>query len=360
MNIPSYVDTFMRFVRIDSVTGEEQHFSDYLFKLYKDVLKIEIVKQDKKGNIYIRFDGAGHPLFFSAHLDTVEPGRGIKPQIKRNYVVSDGETILGADNKIAIASITEAIRRIRSRHIPHRTLELVFTRSEEVNSYGALEFDYRQLLATEGFCFDSVSPIGTVTTASPFYERFDVTLQGKETHASRPQDAINVLPAFASFVEQISMGAYDKDTLINIGVVNAGTVRNTIPGRLTLHGEIRSLREKNLLAAKRTCITTLSRICRQRGIKMHTDFVRENPGYKHTGRSAQKLMNEVSSRMNAVGITPCRRVHWGVSDANIFNDKGLICINLGDGVEHAHSTKERVKISDMEKLVRLMIELVRI
>jgi di/tripeptidase len=50
---------------------------------------------------------------------------------------------------------------------------------------------------------------------------------------------------------------------------------------------------------------------------------------------------------------------WGVSDANIFNDKGWMqCINLGYGAEMTHTTMEQIRLSEMEKLRRVMLKLV--
>ena len=73
-----------------------------------------------------------------------------------------------------------------------------------------------------------------------------------------------------------------------------------------------------------------------------------------------QIIKNTAQAMEKCGIIPQPLEAWGVSDANIFNNKGLTCVNLGDGVEYPHTVHERIKISDMEKLVKLMVQLVKI
>ena len=72
----------------------------------------------------------------SAHLDTVQPGRGIKAILKDGVFTSDGTTILGADDKSAIAILFEVLHVLLENRIPHGPLELVFTVCEEIGAPG--------------------------------------------------------------------------------------------------------------------------------------------------------------------------------------------------------------------------------
>ncbi len=348
------VTLFQKLVQIDSPSGEEDRIAKYLFEYLKKYTYT--VKKDKSSNIYAYIPGTGEPLFFAAHMDTVEPGKRIKPVMHDTYITSDGSTILGADNKASIACILSALEKLKSNHIIHRPIELVFTVCEETDNSGALNFDYSQIQSKFGYCFDSVSPVGSIIIASPFYERFDIKIIGKEAHASKPQEALNALLGLNKLLNSVTLGKIDTETTINIGTVNGGFVRNTIPGEIYLKGEIRCLTEKKLLNHKSKFTRILTAISKKSGIKFEYDFVRENPGYKFT--SAQKhIIDTITDKMKTVRIKPEPLVAWGVSDANIFNNNGLVCFNLGDGVEYAHSRKERIKISDMEKLVNLMVQL---
>lgn len=344
------IDLFIHICQIDSPTGEEQKMADFVYNFAKKYA--DFVRKDKFGNVYVRY-GKNPNLFLSAHLDTVEPGRGIKPQIKGEYITSDGTTILGADNKVTVAGILEVLKEL-SKENSKNSFEIIFTLSEEVGNYGAINFDYSLLSSKIGFCFDSSNPLGTIITASPFYERFDLKIIGKEAHASLPNEANNILYPFQELLKKQKLGKIDKYTLFNIGVVNGGFVRNTIPGELVLKGEIRSFFEKNLVKTKNKFLKILSRIEKKYKVKIEKDFVRENPGYFHNSKKAKEIIKKLKNIFSKMELKPQEKIAWGVSDANIFNEKNLLVFNLADATEATHSKQERIKIKNLIKLKEII------
>ena len=78
-----------------------------------------------------------------------------------------GGTILGADNKAAVAAMLEAARRIVAEGLPHAGVELVFTPKEEVGLLGAGAFDHARLEAELGYVYDQAAPIGEVVIGAP-------------------------------------------------------------------------------------------------------------------------------------------------------------------------------------------------
>ena len=101
------------------------------------------------GNLYVRLEptAPGTPLFFCAHLDTVPPDGELQPVVEDGVVRNAGGTILGADNKAAVAAMLEGIRRVLVENRPHAGIELVFTPKEEVGLLGAGAFDHDRLHA---------------------------------------------------------------------------------------------------------------------------------------------------------------------------------------------------------------------
>ncbi len=344
------VHLFISLCHIDSPTGEEEKIANYILDYFK---KIKIfAKKDKFGNIYARI-GDNPKLFLSAHLDTVEPGRNIKPKIKGEYITSDGKTILGADNKVAVATIIQATKEL-IKEKNNLSFEIIFTLSEEIGNYGAINFDYKLLKSKIGFCFDSSNPLGTIITASPFYERFDLKIIGLEAHASLPDQAKNVLYPLKEILNNQKLGKIDSFTLFNIGKIQGGYVRNTIPGEIIINGEIRSFFEKNLIKTKNKFIKLLEKIEKKYQIKIEKDFVRENPGYFHKSKQAKQIINKLKKILKDLKLNPKEKVAWGVSDANIFNDKNLLVFNLADATEYTHSKNERIKIKDLLKLKEII------
>ena len=110
INRERLIETFCKIVSIDSPSGEEKEIA----KVFQDILeKLGFnVKEHSYGNL-IANEGKKNPFMLSAHMDTVEPGRGINPIIKDNQIRSDGTTIVGGDCKAGIAAMIEALQSIQ-------------------------------------------------------------------------------------------------------------------------------------------------------------------------------------------------------------------------------------------------------
>ena len=91
------LQTLTDLIRIDSPTGEEDDIDRDVSKRLES-LGFH-VHHDGFKNIIATLPGEGEPLLLSAHMDTVEPGRGIKPVLDGDVLRSDGTTILGGDCK---------------------------------------------------------------------------------------------------------------------------------------------------------------------------------------------------------------------------------------------------------------------
>ena len=117
--------TFMDLVGIDSVSKEEAHVSGMIQKILESMdahIVIDSAGEEiggNTGNLIARIKGNKDvpPLMLNAHMDTVEPGRGIAPVFKDGVFYSQGDTILGADDKSAIAIILEALQIVKENHL---------------------------------------------------------------------------------------------------------------------------------------------------------------------------------------------------------------------------------------------------
>ena len=124
INQERLVNEFMELVQVDSETKFEAEICKVLTKKFTD-LGVEVFEDD---TMAVTGHGAGNlictlpatkdgvdTIYFTSHMDTVVPGNGIKPSIKDGYIVSDGTTILGADDKAGLASMFEAIRVLKEK-----------------------------------------------------------------------------------------------------------------------------------------------------------------------------------------------------------------------------------------------------
>jgi len=138
------VRVFQEMVRIDSESGEEQAFLAYLSDLFARDLKAKCWL-DGHGNLLGRVPAVNcdseAPILLSCHGDTVKPGRGIEPVLVDGVIRSQGDTILGADDKAGIAEVYEALMSAKR----HPEVEIVVTRQEELGMVGARNLDVSAL-----------------------------------------------------------------------------------------------------------------------------------------------------------------------------------------------------------------------
>lgn len=351
------LDYFLDLVKIAAPSMKEERVADFIIKTVNG--KVDIVKKDSFGNVYVSIDGKGRPIFFIAHMDTVEPCDGAKPIVEDGYVKSDGKTILGADDKASIGVMLALIEELGGKE--HRPIEFVFFRSEESGNLGAINFDYGLLKAKEGFCFDSSTAVGTIITASPYYDSFNLKVIGRTSHASRPKEGVNALLIFSEALQKIKLGELDEETLMNIGIVESGHARNAVPGEVIARGEIRGFTHERMKMHAEKLKETIESTVSKYNARYELDIIRENPGYKDIDKTAHELFVYAKNAILSLGLTPTIGPPWGVSDANILNDgKGLVCINLGYGAEMTHSKEERIKVSALSQLQKLMLKLVQL
>lgn len=353
MNSNRLIDSFVNLIKINSESGFEKKIINYLYKNIKD-LGFNSLK-DSYGNLIVNIDGIGEPLFLGAHTDTVKPGNSIKPQVERGFIRSDGKTILGADNKVAVAVLVELLQDISKKKIETRPLDIVFTRFEETGNLGAINLNYSKIRAKKGYIFDSFGSIGTIVLGSPFYNRIEIKIVGKSAHASMPEKGINALQILAKAVNSIKLGKVNPKTIANIGTIEGGTVVNAVPGEIMIKGEVRSFIEKDMEDYCKYIIGKFRTYAEKMGGDIKADIIRENPGYEYL--LTDKFVESTINKINKFGCKTSFSSPWACSDANIFNNNGMQVINLGDGVVNAHTVDEYISIDDLSKLGKLVLYL---
>src|SRR6185503_1992956 len=166
----------------------------------------------------------------------------IEPTLVDDGWESAGDTILGADNKAAVAVMLAAARRCAVESSPVG-LELLFTVSEENALAGAKAFDIASLRSDFGYVYDHATAIGDVVVASPTYFRIDATFHGKAAHAGiRPEDGRSAIVAAARAISSLKLGRLDDETTANVGTIEGGAGgTNVVPERARFLAEVRSL-----------------------------------------------------------------------------------------------------------------------
>nr|WP_031515149.1 M20/M25/M40 family metallo-hydrolase [Desulfofalx alkaliphila] len=367
INRERLVEEFLQLVQIDSPSGDEWEIAAIL-KGKLESLSCEVYEDDagkevgaSAGNLIAKLPGSGKGplLLFSAHMDTVEPGRGIKPLIKDGVIYSSGDTVLGADDKAGIAAILEAVRVIQEKKIAHGGLEIVFSIWEEGGLRGVKALDYSKLNAKMGYVLDSDGEPGTIITSAPMQNSLVATFKGRAAHAGQsPEKGINSIQVASRAIARMKLGRIDEDTTANIGIIRGGKATNIVPEVTVIEGEARSKSPDKLEAQTKHMCEVMQQEADAAGaevdIRVDKEYDLINIDHRH-----QVVQYAVSAARN-LGLEPQYKHTGGGSDANVLNGKGIYCTILGIGMNQVHTTQENIAIDDLCKVAAMVVEIVKV
>ncbi len=321
------------------------------------------------GNLLVFFEGRdsdADPLILNAHMDTVGPGRGVRVVLKDGVFTSAGETILGADDKSAIAILLEVITIIKEKHLPHGPLELVFTTCEEIGLLGARHLDTEPLRGTMGYALDT-SDINSVITRAPAARWLQFKIHGKAAHAGvAPEEGINAIALASKAIASQEVGRIDPETTANIGVINGGRAANIVPDLVTVSGEVRSHDDAKLERYTRRMVQAFQDAVAPHAPKnmpqqppyLTFDIINEFPGtHIPDNHPVIKLAQEAAANL---GRQLTVKSTGGCADANIFFQKGLSIGVIGTGMRNMHTIDETIRLDDMVATCHLVLEIIRL
>src|SRR5438034_4344733 len=361
------VDLFTELAAISSPPGEERPVADAVTRYLRD-LGLSVDEDDagaavgsNMGNLYCRVEpsgnGGGTPVFLCAHLDTVPPEGPLEPVIEDGVVRNAGGTILGADNKSAVAAMLEGTRRVLAENRPHAGIELLFTPKEEVGLLGAAAFDLERLHARLGYVYDQAAPIGDVILGAPHSRALQARLHGRAAHSGMyPEEGRSAIAAAARAISDLRLGRVDDETTANVGTIHGGTAGNIVPEWCVLEAEARSHQERKLEELVQEMLDTFSFAAGLEDCEVETKVSKSYKGYRF--KTDDQVVRIAHAALERSGYTPSYGLSGGAADANIFNERGLTCLNLANGMQDIHTPDERITVDDLEGMVEVTLALV--
>ena len=350
INQERLVNAFCELVKIDSPSDEEEDVAKHLTERL-EVLGFNVAR-DAHGNLIASEDGT-NPLMLSAHMDTVEPGRSIKPQVDGDIIRSDGTTILGGDCKAGVAAIMEALDSAKEDASPRRPVAVVVTRGEEIGLIGAANLDYSMIHCKEAVVFDGNGPVNTITGSSPTYMAFDVTVTGRGAHAGvEPEKGISAIRIASEIIGDLPNGRLDEETTFNVGLISGGTVRNAVPVEVTFGGEFRSKNTEtvDLLGLQVTQALNKARTkYKEAVIKEEMEMLFQ----MYTLDPNEPVVRMVTDILKDMKLMPDIKPSGGGTDANQMRLNGIDCIVVGMATNEMHTVDEHVVVPDLMATARL-------
>ncbi len=394
-------ERFLEYVKFDTQadpdststpsTMKQKELSKYLVEeLHR--LGVSNASMNEHGEVYAHLeancDGKDR-IGFIAHMDTAPDcsGKDIKPRIVKNYdgsdiqlnekvvlspkefsnlknhinedlIVTDGTTLLGADDKAGIAIIMNMVETlVNNPEIKHGYIGIAFTCDEEVGR-GAENFDLERFACDYAYTVDG----GDIDVVA--YENFNayeacVKVFGKSVH---PGDAKNkmVNASLVGMEFQSCLNPF-KDPAITSGYEGFYhlTDFNGQCEQAELYYILRDHDMDKLMIQVEEFKDVRDFLNKKYGYNVVEVTFREQ--YKNMRSYIEKDMRCVDkafAALKACGLDPRSEAVRGGTDGAALTYKGLNCPNLGTGGENYHGKYEYVSIQDMEKMVEVLLEII--
>ena len=396
------VDRFLKYVKFDTESSTETGTTPstpgqmvLARELEKELheMGLEDISLDQKGYIMATLpantDKKVPTIGFVAHMDTSPDltGKDVNPQIVKNYdgkdiilnkelnivlspndfpemqdyvgqdlIVTDGKTLLGADDKAGIAEILTAIKYLKDNpEIKHGKIRIGFTPDEEIGA-GADYFDVEKFGCEWAYTMDG-GPIGELE-----YENFNaagvkVSIQGRSVHPGYAKDKmVNALVVANKLVSLLPSNERPEHTtgyegfyhLTNIsGTVDAATVGYII------RDHDREIFEKR----KQVMLDTIAFINKLYSDSTTVEIKDQYYNMREKVEPVKHVVDLAFEAMTAVGVTPIVKPIRGGTDGARLSFMGLPCPNIFAGGHNFHGRYEFVPIQSMEKAVQVIVKI---
>lgn len=405
--ISAIAERFMRYVKVDTQSDPESH--SYPSTEKQKVLSAMLVEELKTmGWTNVGMDEWGYVICtipsnvqhsvpvvcFCSHVDTAPDcsGKDVQPLLHPSYdgrdivlpnnpaqvisvdnhpylkskigddiITASGNTLLGADNKAGIAVIMELANYLQQHPaIPHGEIKLLFTPDEEVGR-GVEHLDLKKLGADLAYTLDG-GELGSLESETFSADGLELQIHGVIAHpGSAKGKLINAIKLAAEVIDKLPK----REMAPEVTEGREGFLHPTDIKGNAEHASVKFILrdfETNALHMYATVIE-----------KAAQDVVNMNKGAKYTVKRFEQYRNmkEVLDQhprivayaeqaMRKAGIQPITVPVRGGTDGSRLSFMGLPCPNLFTGEMALHSVEEYVSVQDMEKSVKVLIELVQI
>lgn len=398
------IDRFLKYVSFDTQSDEnsgvtpstpgQMEFVKYLKTELED-LELEEISLDDNGYLFAtlpsNIDKEVPTIGFIAHVDTSPDmsGKNVNPRIIHNYngkdiilsaeeeayilspemfpellnhigediIVTDGKTLLGADDKAGIAEIISAIAYLKEHpEIKHGRIRIGFNPDEEIG-LGAHKFDVEKFGCEWAYTMDG-SEVGELE-----YENFNaaaakITFKGRNVHPGYAKHKmVNSMRLAAQFVSMLPRHETPEHTEKYEGFYHLVGMQGDVE-QSTLSYIIRDHSHQRFESRKKEMEHLVRKINSEFGEGIATIEIRDQ--YYNMREKIEPVMHIIDTAfaaMEAVGIKPNVKPIRGGTDGAQLSFKGLPCPNIFAGGMNFHGRYEYVPIQSMEKAMMVIVKI---
>ena len=393
------LERFIRYVKIDTQASDQTGTTPSTEK-QKDLgallvaelieLGLEDAEMDEYGVVYAHLEGKGTRIGLNAHMDTAleVTGANVKPHLIKNYkggtiklanglemapsqfpilrkhvghdlVVTDGNTLLGADDKAGIAIIMSALQYFKDHpEVKHNTICVAFTVDEEIGE-GPLHFNYHKFNAKYAYTIDGSDPAMIEAENFNAYGA-KVKITGVSIHPGEGKgklinallianELVSMLPA-----KETPFNSEGKQGYWHLGSINGD---NESASMSFILRDFKDDGIKSRINCLKTAVNKLQAKYPQ--AKISVEFKEQYRNMKKFVDNKPIALKRARAVMRKNGVEPISAAIRGGTDGATFSRNGLITPNLGTGSYNHHGRFEFLDIQEFNKMISIVIDLMK-
>ncbi len=396
----SSLERFIRYAKIDTQandktgttpsTEKQKNLSRLLVEELKE-LGLKDAFMDEYGIVYAHLKGEGDKIGFNAHVDTAleVTDTNVNPQVHKNYdggdivlneqytfspkqfpilnrfigcdlVTTDGNTLLGADDKAGIAIIMSALEYFHNHpEVKHHNLSICFTVDEEIGE-GPLHFSTDKMDADYAFTVDGAN-IDGIDFENFNAKSFEIQIQGVSVHPGEGKGKL--INAILVFNELLNMMP-ENDTPYEAGYDDGYWHCTGVSGssdKIIAEGILRDFCKEKLENRVKIMQNNSELLMKKYpGINIKCIFEDQYENMKPYVDKDPRPLEVARKAMEKNGINPKSTKIRGGTDGAGFTKMGLVTPNLGTGSYNHHGRFEFLVVQEFEKMIQVVIDIMKL
>ena len=391
------IERFIRYAKIDTQadensetvpsTAKQKNLSRLLVEELKE-LGLADAYMDEYGIVYAHLDGEGDVIGLNAHVDTALEviDENVNPQIINNWdgndiklnekyslsvkqfphlkehigkdlVVTDGNTLLGADDKAGIAIIMGVLDYINEHpEFKHHPLAIAFTNDEEIGR-GPLHFSLEKMKADYAFTIDG-GPINRLDAVNFNAQQLRVKIDGVAVHPGEGKNTlINALQIQAEFINALP----EKETpfYADEGYWHLTSINGTSE-KVEFVAILRNFSREKLEELDKKIYEIRDNLANKYPkAKIVVEIKEQYENMKPYVEKDPRPVKKAEAAIKKFGLEPVFTRIKGGTDGATFSKMGLVTPNLGTGSGNHHGRFEYLVVQDFEKMIEIVLEIIK-
>ncbi|MCL1995224.1 MAG: peptidase T [Defluviitaleaceae bacterium] len=394
------VDSFIKYIKVETTANPgsttcpsspgQLALGDILAEDCK-ALGLSDVKKDRYGFVTATLpsntDKTVPTIGFIAHMDTSDAfcGKNVNPKIVENYkggdialgagltlsptefpslndnigldlIVTDGTTLLGADNKSGIVEILAAMEfLLKNPQIKHGDIKVAFTIDEEIGT-GAKNFDVASFGADFAYTLDSAG-YGNIVTDCFNAAHAKIQIKGKSVHPGTAKDIL----VNANLIVADVINAFPKDEVPEKtdgyeGFFMLSKIKGEIE-KTTMHYIIRDHSKEKFENRKKVAQNIVDELNKKHDGRLEIEIHDQYFNFKDELDKNPKILDLAKSAMEKAGIKVTEEIMRGGTDGSVLTRMGLPCPNIFCGGYNFHGPYEYIPIQYMVKAAEVVVNI---